>query len=69
MEGNKENKLTKTVRTYNDKSVHKVMDVVTSSTIREIVKISNEKGIKKEDIVSLLRESNQFILVFYRALI
>lgn len=69
MEGNKENKLIKTTRTYKDKSVHKVMDVITSSTIREIVKISNEKGIKKEDIVSLLRESNQFILVFYRTLI
>ena len=32
----------------------------------EIVKDANDEGIKKEDIVSLLKENGQFVLVYFK---
>lgn len=46
--------------------VNQVMTAFTAYTIREIVQISNEEGIKKEDIVSLLKDNGQFILVYFK---
>lgn len=46
--------------------VHQIMTAITNDTIRGIVKAANEEGIKREDIVSLLRENNQFVLVYFR---
>lgn len=48
------------------KIVHQVMTAIAANTIREIVKIANEEGIKREDIVSLLKENGQFVLVYYK---
>lgn len=45
---------------------HQVMTAITNDTIRGIVKIANEEGIKREDIVSLLKENGQFVLVYFR---
>lgn len=41
------------------------MTVLTASTIRELVKKVNDLNIKKDDIVSLLREKEQLILMYY----
>lgn len=43
-----------------------LMTVIINSTIRGIVKAANEAGIKREDIVSLLKENGQFILIYYK---
>lgn len=43
----------------------KKMNVVTASTIRSLVEIANNKRIFKEDIVSLIKESGQFILIYF----
>lgn len=58
----------KKVRTkkVNDLEEHKVMTVLTGVTIRGIVKAVNEEGIKKEDIVSLLKENGQFVLIYFK---
>ena len=58
----------KKVRTkkVNDLEEHKVMTVLTEVTIRGIVKAVNEEGIKKEDIVSLLKENGQFVLIYFK---
>ena len=58
----------KKVRTkkVNDLEEHKVMTVLTGVTIRGIVKAVNEEEIKKEDIVSLLKENGQFVLIFFK---
>jgi len=43
-----------------------LMMVMTSSTIRGIVMLANEKGIKKNDIVSLIKEKDQFVLIYFK---
>lgn len=46
--------------------VHQIMTAMAANTIREIVKTANEEGVKREDIVSLLKENDQFVLVYYK---
>lgn len=59
-------KITRTKKNTNGTEVHQVMTAMTNDTIRGIVKAANEEGIKREDIVSLLKENGQFILVYFR---
>nr|DAQ46186.1 MAG TPA: hypothetical protein [Crassvirales sp.] len=42
------------------------MTALTDTTIRGIVRSANEEGIKREDIVSLLKENGQFVLIYFR---
>lgn len=42
------------------------MTALTDITIRGIVRSANEEGIKREDIVSLLKENGQFVLIYFR---
>lgn len=42
-----------------------MMSVIVSDTIRDIINTANREGIKKESIVSLLKENGQFVLVYY----
>lgn len=49
-----------------DDGTHKIMTAFAGNTLREIVNIANEEGIKKEDIVSLSRDNGQFWLVYFR---
>lgn len=44
----------------------KVMVAINASTIRGIVKKANTEGIKREDIVSLNKEEEQYVLVYYK---
>lgn len=46
--------------------VHQIMTALTDTTIRGIVRSANEEGIKREDIVSLLKENGQFVLIYFR---
>ena len=50
----------------NSSKDNQVMTVLTGVTIRGIVKAANEEGIKKEDIVSLLKENGQFVLIYFK---
>ena len=58
----------KVIRTKkaNGSVIHQVMTALTDTTIRGIVRSVNEEGIKKEDIVSLLKENGQFVLIYFR---
>ena len=58
-------KMIRTKKT-NDSEDHQVMTALTDATIRGIVRSANEKGIKKEDIVFLLKENGQFVLIYFR---
>lgn len=58
-------KMTRTKK-INGSEVHQVMTALTDATIRGIVRLANEEGIKREDIVSLLKENGQFILIYFR---
>ncbi len=59
-------KMTRTKKNTNGAEVHQGMTAMTNDTIRGIVKAANEEGIKREDIVSLLKENGQFVLVYFR---
>lgn len=54
------------VKKENNKEVHQTMTALAAPTIRDIVKNANDEEIKREDIVSLLKENGQFILVYFR---
>ncbi len=45
---------------------HQIMTAFAGNTLREIVNTANEEGIKREDIVSLLRDNGQFWLVYFK---
>lgn len=44
---------------------NKSITAITSITIRGIVNLARELDIKKEDIVTLVKEGNEFILIYY----
>ena len=54
------------IKKTNNLEVHKVMTALTDTTIRGIVRLANEEEIKREDIVSLLKENGQFVLIYFR---
>ena len=54
------------IKKVNGSEVHQIMTALTGTTIRDIVRSANEEGIKREDIVSLLKENGQFVLVYFR---
>ena len=58
-------KMTRTKKT-NGSEVHQVMTALTNTTIRGIVRSANEEGIKREDIVSLLKENGQVVLIYFK---
>lgn len=58
-------KMTRT-KEINNLEVNQVMTALTDTTIRGIVRSANEEGIKREDIVSLLKENGQFVLIYFR---
>ena len=58
-------KMTRTKKT-NDSEDSQIMTVLTDTTIRGIVRAANEERIKRENIVSLLKENGQFVLIYYR---
>lgn len=58
-------KMTRT-ETSEDTKVSQIMTALTSTTIRGIINSANEIGIKREDIVSLLKDNGQFVLVYFK---
>ena len=50
----------------NDLINSQLMTALTDTTIRGIVRAANEEGVKRENIVSLLKENGQFVLIYFR---
>lgn len=65
MEDIEKTKMTRIKKT-DGSEVHQVMTALTDTTIRGIVRSANEKGIKRGDIVSLLKENGQFVLIYFK---
>lgn len=42
------------------------MTVLTSSTLRGIIRTANEENIKRENVVTLLKDNGQFVLIYYK---
>lgn len=65
MEETEKVKMTRTKR-VKDTEVNQVMTALVATTIKGIVTLANEEEIKREDIVSLLKENGQFVLVYFK---
>ena len=65
MEEIEKTKVTRAKKT-NGSEVHQIMTALTDTTLRGIVRSANEEGIRREDIVSLLKEHGQFVLIYFR---
>ena len=66
MEEIEKSKMVRTKKVSKTEVVPQIMAALAANTIREIVRTANEEGIKRENIVSLLKESGQFVLVYYK---
>lgn len=66
MEEIEKSKMTRTKKSNDGTEVHQIMTAIYSTTLRGIVNASNELGVKREDIVSLLKENGQFVLVYFK---
>lgn len=42
------------------------MNVFSGNTLREIINYTNSHSLRKEDIVSILKENGQFWLIYYK---
>lgn len=42
------------------------MNVFSGNTLREIINYANSHSLRKEDIVSILKENGQFWLIYYK---
>ena len=66
MEEIEKNKMVRTKKVSETEIVHQIMTAIAANTIREITRAANEEGIRREDIVSLLKENGQFVLIYYK---
>lgn len=53
-------------RVVKSKDSHQIMTAFAANTLREIVNMANEENIKREDIISLLKDNGQFWLVYFK---
>lgn len=66
MEETEKVKIAKIRKSTNSTEVHQTMMAITDNTIRGIIRTANEEGIKRENIVSLLKENGQFVLIYFK---
>ena len=58
-------KVTKETKEPEKLEVHKIMTAIAALTIRELVNIANEYGIKREDVVTIVKDNGQYVLIHY----
>ena len=61
-----EREKTRRIKTLTSPKDSQIMAALTATTIRGIVNSANEVGIKRGDVVSLLKENGQFVLVYFK---
>ena len=59
-------KVTKKVIDTSQKITSQKMRILVVTNIVEVVNYVNEENIKKEDIISLLKDNGQWMLVYYK---
>ena len=45
--------------------VPKIMTAIATLTIRELVNIANKYGIKREDVITIVKDNGQYVLIHY----
>lgn len=58
-------KMTRTKKT-NDSEIHQVMTALYNTTLRGIVNDANKEEVKREDVITLLKENGQFVLIYFK---
>ena len=43
----------------------KIMTAIAALTIRELVNIANKYGIKREDVITIVKDNGQYVLIHY----
>ena len=61
----KEVKQVKEIEEPKKLEVPKIMTAIAALTIRELVNIANEYGIKREDVVTIIKDNGQYVLIHY----
>ena len=61
----KEVKYTEEVKEPKKLEVPKIMTAIAALTIRELVNIANEYGIKREDVITIVKDNGQYVLIHY----
>ena len=61
----KEVKYAEEVKEPKNLEVPKIMTAIAALTIRELVNIANEYGIKREDVITIVKDNGQYVLIHY----
>ena len=61
----KEVKYPEEIKEPKNLEVPKIMTAIAALTIRELVNIANEYGIKREDVVTIVKDNGQYVLIHY----
>ena len=49
-----------------NKNTLKYMSASGARTLRDLVKIANDQNIQKENIVTIMKEADQYLIIYYR---
>ena len=63
--GVKEVKYPEEVKEPKNLEVPKIMTAIAALTIRELVNIANKYGIKREDVITIVKDNGQYVLIHY----
>ena len=58
-------KVTKETKEPEKLEIPKIMTAIAALTIRELVNIANEYGIKREDVITIVKDNGQYVLIHY----
>ena len=61
----KEVKYTEEVKEPKNLEVPKIMTAIAALTIRELVNIANKYSIKREDVITIVKDNGQYVLIHY----
>lgn len=61
----KEVKYAEEVKAPKKLEVPKIMTAIAALTIRELVNIANKYGIKREDVITIVKDNGQYVLIHY----
>lgn len=61
----KEVKYAEEVKEPKKLEVPKIMTAIAALTIRELVNLANKYGIKREDVITIVKDNGQYVLIHY----
>ena len=61
----KEIKYPEEVKEPKNLEVPKIMTAIAALTIRELVNVANKYGIKREDVITIVKDNGQYVLIHY----